>query len=66
MDGYACKECGAICDMSDGVAVRSCSHSSSIVANMNAVAYGDGGMQEGRNYTWSEAVSILATKFGWK
>lgn len=47
MTGYTCKECGAPADVTDdGRILRSCDHAGTVLASMDAVAYGRGGLRE--------------------
>lgn len=42
MSGYACKECGAPAFTDGDVISRTCEHGGTIIASMEAVAYGEG------------------------
>lgn len=42
MNGYFCKECGLAVIVRNGEIIRACKHNSTIIADMSAVATGDG------------------------
>lgn len=41
MTTYECSECGAEAKVIDGVVVRTCEHTAPIIANLEAVVYGE-------------------------
>lgn len=45
--GYSCKECGAAAIIEDGVVVRACEHTGTVVAEMEATVTADGGVNVG-------------------
>lgn len=45
--GYQCKECGSPAVMKDGVLVRSCGHTGTVIATLEAHVTGNGAVNNG-------------------
>jgi len=43
---YQCSECGCKAQVIEGKVIRSCDHTAPVIAEMEAIAYGAGGMKK--------------------